>query len=128
MFKQLLSLSVILIFSLTSCQGGDDQNLDIYVTGKVTDQNDIGVGDVSIFIQRGGNHSNYGPTSYNNYETIKTNLNGDYRYIVKNDNYSYKLCCGIPPGYTSVDEFCKFVNHNIINSHTIPNIINFQLQ
>jgi hypothetical protein len=126
--KKLLILSIAITWSLTSCQNDDDQNLDINVTGKVINQNNIGVGDVTIYIQRGDLNSNYGPTNYNNYETIKTNSNGDYQYLVKNDRYSYKLCCEIPVGYTSVDEFCKFVNHTIINSQTVPNNINFKLE
>jgi hypothetical protein len=108
MLKNFLLLCLVINLSLTSCQKDDERkNLDITVTGRVTNQNDVGVGDVTIYIQRG---------------------DGNYHYIVKNDNHSYKLCCGIPQGYTSVDEFCKFVNHNIINSQTVPNIINFKLE
>ncbi len=129
MLKNFLLLCLVINLSLTSCQKDDEQkNLDITVTGRVTNQNDVGVGDVTIYIQRGALNSNYGPTNYISYETVKTNSNGNYHYIVKNDNHSYKLCCGIPQGYTSVDEFCKFVNHNIINSQTVPNIINFKLE
>ncbi|MFV8333681.1 carboxypeptidase-like regulatory domain-containing protein [Flavobacterium sp. GSP14] len=93
MIKNLLLLFVIINLCFTSCQKDEEQNLDITITGKVTNQNNIGVGDVTIYIQRGALNSNYGPTNYNNYETVKTNSNGDYQYLVKNDSYSYKLCC-----------------------------------
>lgn len=83
---------------------------------------------VSIFIQRGPLNANYGPTNYSNYEVVKTNSNGTYQYLVKDDRHSYKLCCGIPTGYTTVDEFCKNVNHSITNGQTMPNIINFKLK
>lgn len=128
MLKNLLLLFVTINLSLISCQKDDEQNLDITVTGKVTNQSNVGVGDVTIYIQRGALNSNYGPTNYISYETVKTNSSGNYQYLVKNDKHSYKLCCGIPSGYTSVDEFCKFVNHSIVNSKTVPNIINFKLE
>ena len=127
MQKKILILFAIAILSLNCSKNDEKQNLDINVTGRVTNQNNIGVADVTIYIQRGALNSNYGPTNYNNYETVKTNSSGNYQYLVKNDSYSYKLCCGIPTGYTNVDEFCKFVDHSIINSHTVPNIINFKL-
>ena len=127
MLKKLLFLSVIVTLNFTSCQNDDGQNLDINVTGKVTNQNNTGVGDVAIYIYRGDINYNYGPTHYHIYDTIKTNSSGDYQYLVKYDSYSYKICCGVPAGYTSVDEFCKFVNHNIKNSQTVPNIVNFKL-
>ena len=121
-------LLAIITLNLNCSTNGENQNLDINVIGKVTNQNNIGVGNVTIYIQRGPLNSSYGPTNYNNYETVKTNSDGNYQYLVKNDSYSYKLCCGIPTDYTSVDEFCKFVDHSIINSKTVPNIINFKLE
>lgn len=96
------------------------------MTGTVTDQNNIGVAGVTIYIQR-GKSGGYVATQYKTYETLTTNSNGSYSYVVKDDNYNYQICCGIPISYTISGANCTAVNHNIINSHTVPNKIDFEL-
>lgn len=126
--KKILFLLLIAVISLYSCRGeGEKQNLDISVSGKVMNEKGIGVSDVTIYIQR-GKIGNYAATVYSNYETIKSDINGNYKYIVKNDTYVYKICCELPSGYVLVTPGCKEVDHSIIDSHTIPNIINFELK
>ena len=129
MFKKLFILLLIIITNLnfSSCQNDKGQNLDINVNGRVTDENNNGVANVIIFILRGALNTGVGPTNYYNYTTVTTNSTGNYQYLVKDDGYDYELCCGIPSGYTSVDEFCRYVNNSIIHGHTIPNFINFKL-
>jgi hypothetical protein len=121
---------VILIFVVTitlSCSKNEEkQNLDINVTGKVTNQNNTCVGDVTIYIQR-WKTGNYVATVYEQYQTVITNSSGNYSYLVKNDTYNYKICCGIPTGYSIVGESCTNVNQSIINSQTVTNNINFKL-
>ena len=107
-------------------RNNEKQNLDINVSGKVTNQNNIGVGNVSIYVNR-GNIGNFAATIYDQYETVVTNSAGDYSYLVKNDNYKYKICCGIPSGYSIVGESCIEVDQSIVNSRTVPNNINFKL-
>lgn len=126
MMKKILLLFVIATLSL-NCSGNDEkQNLEINVTGKVTNQNNVGVGNVTIYVQR-GKTGNYVATAYTQYETVITNSSGNYSYLVKNDTYNYKICCGVPTGYLIVGESCTEVNQNIVNSHTVPNNINFKL-
>ncbi len=92
---------------------------------KVTDQNNKGIANVTIYVQR-GKTGNYAATVYEQYQTITTNTSGNYNYLVKNDTYNYKICCGIPTGYKIVGESCTPVNHSIINSQTVLNNINFK--
>jgi hypothetical protein len=125
MIKRLFSLLIIAILTL-NCTSNEKQNLDISVTGKVTNQNNVGIPGVSIYVQR-GLPGYYVATSYENYEILTTDSSGNYSYIVKNDNYSYRICCGTPAGYTIVGEWIVEVNQNIIDSHTVPNVINFRL-
>jgi len=126
MVKKILMLFVIATLNL-NCSGNDEkQNLDINVTGKVTNQNNVGVGNVTIYVQR-GKIGNYAATVYEQYETVITNSSGNYSYLVKNDTYKYKICCGVPTGYSIVGESCTEVNQSILNSQPVPNNINFKL-
>lgn len=129
--KNTIILFLILITSLNflgNCRGdGEKQNLDIYVSGKVTNKNGAGISNVNIYFQR-GKIGNYAATVYSNYETVTTDNNGNYQYTVKNDTYVYKICCGIPSGYISSTPGCKEIDHSIIDSHTTPNVINFTLK
>lgn len=125
--QQLLFLFMTSLALLIGCRGdGDKQNLDINVSGKVTNQNGTGIPNVKVHAWR-GKIGNYGPTIYSDYEFVITDNNGNYSYTVKNDTYIYKICCEVPSGYTSVTPGCKEVDHSIIDSHTIPNVINFIL-
>ena len=126
MVKKILILFIITTLSVNCSKNDEKQNLDINVTGKVTNQNNVGVENVTIYITR-GKTGNYAATVYGQYETVITNSAGNYNYIVKNDTYNYKICCGIPAGYSIVGESCTKVNQSIINSQTIPNNINFTL-
>ena len=127
MVKKILMLFLIAILSV-KCSKNDNekQNLDINVTGKVTNQNNVGILGVNIYIERGKSGNFVGP-NYTTYETLTTNADGNYSYLVKNDTYTYKICCGIPSGYTISGDNCKAVDHSIINSQTVPNNINFKL-
>lgn len=129
MHKNLFILLLFIITNLTlsSCQSDDGQNIDITVRGKVTNENNEGVPNATLYIQRGKLNDSYGPTYYSQYTTVTTKSAGNYQYLVKDDKYSYKICCGVPSGYTSVEELCKYVDHTIKNSQTVPNIINFKL-
>lgn len=123
----LLFLSII-SFSLNSCIGEEEkQNLDINVTGRVMNESGLGISNVEIYIRR-GNIGHYIATSYSDYEIITTTVNGNYKYTVKNDTYVYQICCELPSGYSSVTPKCKQVDHTIINSHKVPNVINFELK
>ena len=119
-------LFVITSLALSCSRNGEKQNLDISITGKVINQNNTGIGNVTIYVQR-GKTGNYAATSYEQYQTVLTNSSGNYSYLVKNDTYNYKICCGIPTGYSIVGESCIAVNQSIVNSQTIPNNINFKL-
>lgn len=124
MFKSillLLTISVILI----SCY--KPQNLDISVTGQVLDQNNRGVANVTIYIDRGVRESMW-PASYNKYDSVLTNLDGKYSYLITEYKGYYKVCCKIPSQYSTLDQFCKEVDQTIIDGKTIPNIINFRLK
>ncbi|HRP90221.1 MAG TPA: hypothetical protein PKX92_09285 [Edaphocola sp.] len=126
--KKILFLLLIAAISLYSCRReGMKQNLDISVSGKVMNESGTGVSNVTIYIKR-GKIGNYAATVYSNYEMIKSDINGNYEYTVKNDTYVYKICCELPSGYVSVTPGCKEVDHSVIDSHTIPNIINFVLK
>jgi hypothetical protein len=126
MVKKILMLFIIATLFL-NCIGNDEkQNLDINVTGNVTNQNNTGVGNVTIYVQR-GKIGYYAATVYEQYATVITNSSGNYSYLVKNDTYKYKICCGVPIGYSIVGKSCIDVNQNIVNSHTVPNNINFKL-
>ena len=98
MKKKIFILILLLSFSFISCEKKEEQNLDINVVGRVTNQNDVGIENVTIFIQR-GKTGNYSATVFEQYQTITTNSYGIYNYLVKNDGYNYKVCCGIPSGY-----------------------------
>ena len=126
MKKKIFILILLLSFSFISCEKKEEQNLDINVVGRVTNQNDVGIENVTIFIQR-GKTGNYSATVFEQYQTITTNSYGIYNYLVKNDGYNYKVCCGIPSGYSMDGENCTNVNNSIINSNTILNTINFKL-
>ena len=126
MVKKILMLLVIATLSLNCSVNDEKQNLDINVTGKVTNQNNVGVANVTIYVQR-GKIGIYAATIYEQYETVITNSSGNYSYLVQNDTYNYKICCGVPTGYSIVGESCLEVNQSIVNSHTIPNNINFKL-
>ena len=124
MIKRLFSLLLITILTI-NCTPNEKQNLDVSVTGKVTNQNNVGIAGVSIYVQR-GLPGYYVATSYVNYETLTTDSSGNYSYTVKNDNYNYRICCGTPAGYTIVGNWIVEVDQSIINSHTVPNVINFR--
>ncbi len=125
MVKRILLLFVITILTINCSPNDEKQNLDISVTGKVTNQRNIGIAGVSIYVQR-GLPGNYVATNYNNYEILTTDSSGNYSYLVKNDTYCYRICCGTPAGYTIVGDWIVDVDQSIINSHTIPNVINFK--
>lgn len=126
MVKKFLILFVTATFFLNCSTSDEKQNLDINVTGKVTNQNNVGVEGVTIFVLR-GKSGGFVATQYSTYETLITNSNGNYSYVVKDDNFRYQICCGIPTGYTISGSNCTAVDHSIINSHTIPNKIDFEL-
>ncbi|SFH76981.1 hypothetical protein [Halpernia frigidisoli] len=108
----------------TSCRTEEKQNLDVNVSGNVAKQNSVSISDVKILITRGKSIT-YFPAIYKAFDSLTTDKNGNYSYIVKDDGYEYKVCCGVPQGYSSVSPNCKDVNKSIVNSHTVPNIINF---
>lgn len=102
------------------------QNLDVEVSGTVTDQGGSPVKNVRIIIQRGVSGHFVG-TVYDNYDTINTDYKGEYKYLVKDDQYNYNICCEAPLGYSNSGQSCVQVDQSITNSRTIPNIINFTL-
>ena len=118
---------VLFLFTFLNCRNEEKQNLDISVSGKVTNQNGTAVPNVKVHAYR-GKIGKYGPTIYSDYEFVTTDSNGNYKYTVKNDTYRYKICCEVPSGYTTVTPGCKEVDHSIIDSHTVPNVINFTLK
>ncbi|MBC7555512.1 MAG: hypothetical protein H7195_00960 [Chryseobacterium sp.] len=121
-YKILIFLSVLIY--CVSCRNEEKQNLDVNVSGNVAKQNGVSISDVKILITRGKTIS-YFPAIYKAFDSLNTEKNGNYSYIVKDDGYEYKICCGVPQGYSSVSPNCKDVDKSIVNSHTIPNIINF---
>ena len=127
MIKKISLIFAFVIFGLISCSTSETQNLDINVSGKVTGQNNEGLEAVTIHIQR-GKIGQFAATSFNNYQTTTTDESGNYKYVVKNDTYVYRICCEIPDGYTIVGQSCKEVDHTIQNSQTIPNVINFKFE
>src|SRR5690606_17599883 len=122
-----LFMFVLFLFTFLNCRNEEKQNLDISVSGKVTNQNGTAVPNVKVHAYR-GKIGNYAPTIYSDYEFVTTDSNGNYKYTVKNDTYMYKICCEVPSGYTTVTPGCKEVDHSIIDSHTVPNVINFTLK
>lgn len=126
MGKKILMLTIISILFLNCSINDEKQNLDINVTGKVVNQNDFGMEGVKIYVQR-GKVGYYAATNFETYEILTTNASGNYNYIVKNDTYVYRICCGVPTGYIIVGDGIKNVNHNITNGQTIQNVINFKL-
>lgn len=126
MAKKILWLLTIATLFVNCGTNIEQQNLDIYVTGRVINQNNYGIPGINVYVQR-GKWGNYVGPSYENYEILTTNASGNYNYTVKNDTYVYRICCGVPPGYTLIGEGCKDVNHSIFEGHTLPNNINFKL-
>ena len=126
MIKKMVLLFLLATFSVSCSTSDDEQNLDINVYGKVTNEYDVGIANVTIYIQR-GKYGGYVATNFQNYDTVVTNAAGTYSYVIKEYGYNYRLCCGIPTGYTIVEENCKDVNANIIDSKTQPNYIDFKL-
>lgn len=126
MIKKMMLLIVFAALSFSCSTSGEEQNLDIYVYGIVKDENNVGVGNATIYIQR-GKYGNYGPTNYMEYDSVVTSSDGNYSYVIKEFHYNYRVCCGIPPGYAIVEENCTDVDGSIINSKTVPNYIDFQL-
>ena len=126
MIKKVIVILVLALLSLQCSKPMEKQNLDISITGKVTNQNNVGIAGVTVYIQRGPVDTNYGPSYYNNYATTTTNSSGNYSYLITSYDYEYEVCCGVPTGYTGVDP-CKQVDKTITNSHTVPNVINFKL-
>ncbi|WHF52096.1 hypothetical protein QGN23_02185 [Chryseobacterium gotjawalense] len=123
----LFSILIISLIFLSNCRGdGDKQNLDIHVSGKVSNDKGVGISNVKIYFQR-GKWGNYAPPIYTTFETVTTDNNGNYQYTIKNDSYVYKICCELPSGYNSVTPRCKDIDYSVIHSHTIPNVINFTL-
>ncbi|MCK8143438.1 carboxypeptidase-like regulatory domain-containing protein [Flavobacterium sp. I-SCBP12n] len=124
--KKILILFIVATLSLNCSSDNEKQNLDINVSGRVTNESNVGVGNVTIYIQR-GKIGNYTATVYEQYETVLTNSSGNYSYLVKNETFQYKICCGIPTGYSIVGQSCTDVNQSIVNNQTVPNNINFKL-
>lgn len=127
MIKKLFILVVIMNLSLTSCKKIEVQNLDINLFGKVSDQNGNGIANVTINIVRGKWGNFTGPV-YQQYQTVTTDISGNYSYLIKDDGYTYKICCEVPSGYSISGESCTNINHSIINSRPVPNNINFTLR
>lgn len=130
--KKIIYLFTLIIFSnlLFNCSSDNNnnskQNLDIYVSGRVTNGYETGIANVTINIMQGGGY--YGPSSTLQ-ATILTDRNGYYSYIIKNDNYGHDICCVLPNGYDVINsDSCKMVNTNIIDSKRVPNVINFILR
>ncbi|ATA72921.1 hypothetical protein CGC49_06305 [Capnocytophaga sp. H4358] len=103
-----------------------EQDLRIYVSGKVSNESGEGISNVKIQILR-GKIGHYAATRYSNYETIHTNHKGEFNYTIQNDTYVYKICCELPSGYESVTPSCKEIDHSIVNGGTIFNVISFKL-
>jgi hypothetical protein len=102
------------------------QDRSIPVKGQVLDQNFKGVANVTIYINR-GKHESIWPTYYNKYDSVLTNSEGKYSYLITGYSFEYQICCKIPPQYSSVDQFCKEVSSVIIEGKVIPAVINFKL-
>ena len=127
MVKRLFILVTIMNLSLTSCKKIEVQNLDINLSGKVLDQNGNGVANVTINIDR-GKWGNFTGPLFQQYQAVTTDISGNYSYLIKDDGYTYRVCCKAPFGYSFSSESCVDVNHSIVNSRPVPNNINFTLR
>ena len=124
MIKKLLIVIVIINLSLSSCQKNELSKLDLNVFGKVTDQNGNKIPYVTIQILRGKYGNFVGPT-YQQYQTLTTDKDGSYKYLIKDDSYTYRICCYPPSGYFMMTESCVSVNQSILNGQRVPNNIDF---
>ena len=123
MFRKIVSL-VIVSFSLISCY--KPQNLNITVSGQVMDPRHRGVANVTILINQ-GIRVNMWPVAYQKYDSVLTDSEGKYSYLITEHRSYYKVCIKIPPQYSTVNIFCKEVDKTIIESKRVPNVINFKL-
>ena len=121
--KQLLFLLMACI-TLISCY--KPQNRDISVSGRVLDQSNRGVANVTILINRGVRESMW-PVGYKKFDSLFTNLEGKYSYLITDYKFYYEVCCKIPAQYSTVDFFCKEVDKTIIDAKPVPNVIDFKL-
>lgn len=103
------------------------QNRDISVSGQVTDPRHRGVANVTILINRGVNDANWWPVAHKKYDSVLTNSEGRFSYLITDYRASYEVCCKIPPGFSSVDIFCQKVDQSIKDGRTMKNVINFKL-
>ena len=124
MFK-FASFLIFCSITLTSCY--KPQVLEISVTGHVRDENDRGVANVTILIDRGTRESMW-PASYNRFDSVATNGNGEYSYLITESKGYHQVCCRVPTQYSAVEPYCKEVDKTIIDGKTVPNIINFRLR
>lgn len=122
-----MRFALLAVFCVILGCSSKEQNLDISVSGRVSNELGEGVSNVEIRISR-GKIGNYAATIYSDYKTIRTNNKGEFHYVVENDGYVYQICCGLPSDYKLVTPSCKKIDHRIINGHTTPNIINFTLK
>lgn len=123
----MLKLIAIVICSFTLVSCSKTQVLDILVTGQVRDENNKGVGNVTILIDRGTRESMW-PATYDKFDSVITNADGRFSYLITEYKYYYKVCCKLPSTYSTSEPFCKEVDRTIIDGKTVPNIINFQLK
>ena len=123
MFKK-IALLLIASFSLISCY--KPQNLNITVSGQVLDPRHRGVANVTILINQ-GLRVNMWPVAYEKYDSVLTDSEGRYSYLITEHRYYYEVCCKIPSQYSTVNIFCKEVDKTIIDSKRVPNVINFKL-
>jgi hypothetical protein len=121
---KLISILILSSVTLVSCY--KPQILDISIAGRVIDENDKGVPNVTILIDRGTRESMW-PVSYNRFDSVITGANGEYSYLITEYNYYYNVCCRVPSQYSTVEPYCKEVERTIIDSKTVPNIISFRL-
>jgi hypothetical protein len=117
---------LLVFFSLTLTSCYKPQVLEISVTGYVRDENDRGVANVTILIDRGTRESMW-PASYNRFDSVVSNGNGKYSYLITESKAYYQVCCKVPTQYSAVEPYCKEVDRTIIDGKTVPNIINFRL-
>ena len=111
--------------TITSCY--KPQNRNISVSGQVTDARHRGVENVTIFINRGVNEGNLWPVAHKKYDSVLTNSEGKYSYLITDYRASYEVCCKIPPGFSTVDTFCQKVDQSIKDGKTMKNVLNFKI-
>jgi hypothetical protein len=118
----------ILALSFFSCKKQTaEQNLDITVTGQVVDQNNNGFQNATILVSRGKGGLFVNPT-YEKYDSVKTNVQGMFNYVVKKDEYTYQICCAIPSGYNGVTGNCLKVQLEVSNGVAVnPPALVFKL-